>query len=815
MKYEEIEVDNEIIERLEKNKIYLALKEKLTINEASELAVIQKSVSYAVQRSKVVIKYMGEYTLHDETHLFRVLELMSELIGEENLKSLSSPELMLLILSCFFHDLGMAPTEFEVQAFTKVFDVNVQINANEKENYKNFERFVYSYPDQIELINNLVKKQDHFNANTLKGYLISEYIRRTHADRAKQIIKDIFKDQIKFHSKNLSVELAQICYSHNQDGLLVLKTEKDLKLGDGISACIPMLCTLLRLADILDFDGKRTPSSLFSHLNIKHPVSLSEWQKHRNIDFWEIREESITFSATCNHPAIQSSIHKFCDLIDKELRIANNVFQELKATFEKQARLIEFKLPLTINRDHIKAVKDIDGNPKYDYSNTSFTLSKQQVVGLLMGTELYGNPEVAIRELIQNSIDTCLLRKSMESNWGTSFIPLITVKFLRDDGEVTFEVEDNGCGMDKDIIDNYYSKIGSSFYKSSEFYGLKHELNSSFIPRSRFGIGILSCFMVSDTIEVQTKRLIGNYSSSDPLKILIQGQDSIFWIQKGNRSSPGTNTKLSLRSLHNPLYGKSDTDFVQLVKKLIPNPPFKIFIETKTQNAFIDFNAFDLFSTINLTSYNWTEREFIRFFDIELKEKTTGILGKVKIAILELNGEPVEEVELNEREVSVENESFTLKRHLRINENSIVENFQTISISDDNSIHEYTSSSQYNRSISRFSLHGIEIPSSLFLNQWELRPNQVKLALPFSAIMILDVSEPKDLKLNSARTEILSGEEWDTFEIELIYQIIKNIINQVTDEYWQTLKQLFLKRSSNTNFISGVEKASIECENMV
>ena len=42
------------------------------------------------------------------------------------------------------------------------------------------------------------------------------------------------------------------------------------------------------LADIIDFDPKRTPSVLFSHLAVKNPVSLNEWKKHQSINAWTI-----------------------------------------------------------------------------------------------------------------------------------------------------------------------------------------------------------------------------------------------------------------------------------------------------------------------------------------------------------------------------------------------------------------------------------------------------------------------------------------------------------------------------------------------
>jgi molecular chaperone HtpG len=756
---------------------------------------------------------MGEYTLHDETHLFRVLELMDLLIGEDNLQLMTAPELMLLIISCFFHDLGMAPLESEIQTFRKIWDLNPNIEEAEKNNFDKFNRFAHSYPEQMQSIKDVLAKGESSQADTLKGYLTAEFVRQTHADRIKQIIKGTFENKISYKNKDITVELAEICYSHNQGGLAVLEFERDLRFGDGVVACIPLIGTILRLADILDFDAKRTPSSLFSHLNIKHPVSLVEWQKHRSIDAWDINNGSILFSATCTHPAIQSAINKFCDLIDNELQIAKNVLAELQSTFERQQRSFKINIPLTVDRQHIKTKRNIDGKPIFDYSDTSFTLSKQQVVNLLMGTELYGNPEVAIRELLQNSIDTCLLRKIMEKGWGTSYEPEVTIQFVRNGTEVSIEVQDNGCGMDKRIIDNYYSKIGSSYYKSTEFYGLRHSLNSGFIPRSRFGIGILSCFMISDTIEVETRRLTGNYTSEEPLKILIQGQDSIFWIQEGQRQSPGTSTKLILRQQNNPLFNKSDMNVIGLIQRIIPNPPFNIKVKTASEEVTFSKESFKALSEIDISTYQWDNREFVRFFDVDLTNSGIGIYGFAKVAILEQFGEPVNEVELNERIVQVEEIDYTLKRNLRMNENSINEDFQTISITDNDSINQHNGSSQYNKSISRFSLHGIEIPSNLFPNYWELIPNQVRLLLPFSAILIIDVSDPIDLKLNSARTEVLTGEKWNEFEVLLCYQLCKGLKSQVTVEYWNKLKEIFLNNSNNNNFKEGLNK--LESENIL
>ena len=101
----------EILSRLNKNEIYIVLKEKCSEKDSEVVSLVESVVSYAYQRTKTIIKHMGEFTLHDGDHLFRVLHLMDKLLTKGVINNLSVPELMLLILSAFMHDIGMAPDE--------------------------------------------------------------------------------------------------------------------------------------------------------------------------------------------------------------------------------------------------------------------------------------------------------------------------------------------------------------------------------------------------------------------------------------------------------------------------------------------------------------------------------------------------------------------------------------------------------------------------------------------------------------------------------------------------------------------------------
>ncbi|WP_209019431.1 ATP-binding protein, partial [Chlorobaculum sp. 24CR] len=529
---------DEFLLRLQKSLIYNFLKDKCCDKDNEVIALIDSAVSYAFQRTKTIIKHMGEFTLHDGDHLFRVLSLMEKLLSGNTIKNLSSPELMLLILGAFFHDIGMSPDEKNVLAWKKVWNKSPEYeNEEEQKTCNEFKRFYTARPDQHEIITRLIEQGKNSNADTLKSYLITDFIRQTHAERAREIIDRDWNGKIVFRDTDLTVELAQICFSHNEDALSLLDLDKNLLCCTSNYACLPLIGVILRLSDILDFDAKRTPPILFSHLYVRHPVSLSEWSKHRAVEAWEISPDLIQFNAKCKHPAIEASIHSFCDLIDHELSVCNNISSALNEFNKGCGRDIMLKFPFKVNREKIRTETDIKNKPKYIYRDTQFNLSKKQVIDLLMGTKLYGNPDVALRELLQNSIDACLLREAQEKKWGISYQPEITVKYYVESDEIILEVSDNGTGMDQYIIDNYYSKVGSSFYKSTDFYNLKSETNADFTPTSRFGIGILSCFMVADTLMVDTKRVLAPYKSSESLSITVEGQESIFWNKGSSKQS--------------------------------------------------------------------------------------------------------------------------------------------------------------------------------------------------------------------------------------------------------------------------------------
>ena len=110
----------------------------------------------------------------------------------------------------------------------------------------------------------------------------------------------------------------------------------------------------------------------------------------------------------------------------------------------------------------------------------------------VLSNHLYKSPDVFLRELLQNGVDAITMRKREQPDW--------------EEGKITIAVEpghrlmirDNGAGLSEEGIHRFLAVIGQSS---------KTELIDGRIPEDyigRFGIGLLSCFMVSDSIVVHT-----------------------------------------------------------------------------------------------------------------------------------------------------------------------------------------------------------------------------------------------------------------------------------------------------------------------
>lgn len=179
-----------------------------------------------------------------------------------------------------------------------------------------------------------------------------------------------------------------------------------------------------------------------------------------------------------------------------------------------------------------------------------FELDRGKLLDMLVGHTIYNDPNVAIRELLQNAIDAVRFKFYLDTQGKEDSeiekMKMGDVNVLWNPELRELIVEDNGIGMDLDTIIYHLMRVGSSFYDTPKF----RIDNQDFIPISRFGIGILTCFMISDDIEIITCRdKIGHrirmksVQAEYLLKTLSHGDHELKGLEPN-----GTKVKIRLRS---------------------------------------------------------------------------------------------------------------------------------------------------------------------------------------------------------------------------------------------------------------------------
>ncbi|MCM4168056.1 Chaperone protein HtpG [Arenibacter antarcticus] len=131
-------------------------------------------------------------------------------------------------------------------------------------------------------------------------------------------------------------------------------------------------------------------------------------------------------------------------------------------------------------------------------SNTnklSFQIEVKRVLEIL-SNDIYDSPYALLRENIQNGYDAILMRMQLDGK--ESFLPKIIVTI--DSKYIT--IEDNGIGMNKDVVSNNFWKAGSS--------GKNNEIAQKAGVVGTFGIGAMANFGVCKSIKVITHYAQGN-----------------------------------------------------------------------------------------------------------------------------------------------------------------------------------------------------------------------------------------------------------------------------------------------------------------
>ncbi len=472
--------------------------------------MVRKLAKRAADRLDLVRDTFPTYTLHNRTHSKNVVELMGELLGP-TLGKITPLEGALLILSAYCHDIGM------------VFDEEERRNISAEENYS---RFLSTYPEARIAVQ---------QAGGVPIDVAEWYCRWIHPDRVHRFLKRLRKEESAWNDISIREKLGAVCQSHGYDASLLIddKFATDF-LGE---ADLRFCAVLLRLADILDFDNTRTPDEVYRYLglgkrdNPRTQTSDVEWRKHLAAGGFRFPVDRdgqypLKFVANPDHPAVEYDVRQFLNVIESEIQKCHSVLKYCSTRWR------DFDLPMSINRDDIVS-------SGYKYGEYRFTLEQNRILELLMGDDLYEDAYVFIRELLQNAIDTTRHRLYFERSKGVLDYeprPITVASWFDRDNYQWVRIDDYGMGMSEDIIVRYFLRIGESYYHSPQFQAeiLQYKkINAPpFVPISRFGIGVLSCFIVGDRVEVTTRYIGDSKSKPVSIRLSLSGLHSFYVLQR-------------------------------------------------------------------------------------------------------------------------------------------------------------------------------------------------------------------------------------------------------------------------------------------
>ncbi len=101
--------------------------------------------------------------------------------------------------------------------------------------------------------------------------------------------------------------------------------------------------------------------------------------------------------------------------------------------------------------------------------------------------------------MTQNLLDAVRLQYQTDSRAKLG-AKIGEIRVIYDSTTRELTVTDQGTGMTQEIIERHFLKVGSSRYQDAEF----RKKHPTFSAISRFGIGVLSAFMIADIVEVTT-----------------------------------------------------------------------------------------------------------------------------------------------------------------------------------------------------------------------------------------------------------------------------------------------------------------------
>lgn len=526
------------------------------------------------------------FTLHDSEHSWRVAERMAD-IAEGLLQEISPYDIGLLLMSAYLHDIGMTPPVGKVSShFTYVISGEGSLlNEDDREA---LQVFLDDHWDGITPpLTTGATTSDHI---VQASQIVADYVRYRHNDwgaawiwsNLGALADDLYAGWIE--------DLILLCRSHHFGLEQLVQRDFDPRFisTSGAARHLRYCACLLRIADVLDFDPERTPRILFRHRNISGE-SVIYWHKDQELGF-DIEDGQITIQAQPPNAILHNAVIRTVEDVERELILCDRVVTEKPLSWIPGPKELPHKWSLN---SHVQQFIN-PRNERYEYVNGAFRPDPKRVLDLIGGVELYGSKMVTVRELLQNAFDAVREQIARErlgqpnpgaDQTGTELARThrVSLSLERSGDDVRLICRDSGSGMSKDLLLSRFLIGGKSANHSIRDLERQCQAHGFTVGRTaRFGIGVLSYFLLARRLQVDTRRSIeGGDQDSVAWTFTSEGLDDFGELSKNRVHGKGTVVTLTVREDALPAgYEAFARDLREYVEETISRVPCRFTFET-------------------------------------------------------------------------------------------------------------------------------------------------------------------------------------------------------------------------------------------
>ncbi|WP_190157075.1 HD domain-containing protein [Streptomyces litmocidini] len=345
----------------------------------------------------------------------------------------------------------------------------------------------------------------------------------------------------------------------------------------------PDLAYLVWLASLLAADPRRMSSVLVDHLGAHRRLvpsdvtaALSEYRLESPAEHTRTGDGDDGYDLAvhflCPHPALHAAVEDLAATADASVRARHKGWKEDQRTAPPLLRGI----PRKVTTEFLEPLEQ-----QYTKPLERFRLAEDEIRPLLMGTQLYGDRMLAVRELYQNALDACRHRQ-LRAEYGRR---LRKCGAKGRDPEISFvqgydaedrpyiECRDTGTGMSRRKLTSMFARAGKRYEQDPDFVQERRNWRRAGIEpvpfNSRFGIGVFSYFMLAEEVVVTTATtdLHGNLSRTEaPLQATIQSGSGLLEIVETTDAPErgGTVVRLYLSA-----DGETPPSLVETLRKLL------------------------------------------------------------------------------------------------------------------------------------------------------------------------------------------------------------------------------------------------------